>query len=54
MKKSDIHCLECGHTFQRAIGRSTFEIKCPKCGGYDTEVAFGASFRRKKNERDLI
>jgi len=32
-------CNECGHTFTRSIGRNTYEVRCPKCGGYDTEPA---------------
>jgi len=32
-------CMECGHRFRKTITRRTFEIKCPKCGGYDTDVA---------------
>jgi Zn finger protein HypA/HybF involved in hydrogenase expression len=33
-----IECMECGHKFKRSVSRSTFEIKCPKCGGYDTDI----------------
>jgi len=32
-------CQECGHKFKKRIGAGTVEVKCPKCGGYDTEVA---------------
>lgn len=34
-----IVCHECGHTFRKRIGRNTFEVRCPKCHGYDTDVA---------------
>ncbi|MFA4971295.1 MAG: hypothetical protein WC683_01695 [bacterium] len=30
-------CNECGARFRKKLGKSTFEVKCPKCGGYDTE-----------------
>ena len=36
-EKTIIKCHECGKTFKRTIGPNTYEIKCPKCGGYDTE-----------------
>jgi len=36
-RRVPITCLECGHRFSRAIGPRTFEIRCPKCHGYDTE-----------------
>jgi len=32
-----IECMECGHKFKRVIARHTVNIRCPKCGGYDTE-----------------
>lgn len=35
--KSEIECNECGHKFKRTIRENTFEIRCPKCHGYDTE-----------------
>ena len=38
-EKTEILCNECGKRFKRTIGINTFEIKCPKCGGYDTEPA---------------
>ncbi len=31
-------CLECDKTFRRRIGPRTYEIKCPRCNGYDVEV----------------
>lgn len=37
-EKSDIVCLECGKKFKKKITNFS-EIKCPKCGGYDTEIA---------------
>jgi len=36
--KTPIMCMECGHVFKRNIGPRTYEIKCPKCGSYDTEI----------------
>ena len=30
-------CNECGKYFTKTITAGTLEIKCPKCGGYDTE-----------------
>ena len=32
-------CHECGKKFKKKIGKGTAEVKCPKCGGYDTDVA---------------
>ena len=32
-----IKCMECGHKFTKAITARTYEIRCPKCHGYDTE-----------------
>lgn len=37
--KARMHCNECGRNFSKTIGPRTYEAKCPKCGGYDTEVA---------------
>jgi len=30
-------CIECRRKFKKIIGPKTFEVKCPKCGSYDTE-----------------
>jgi Zn finger protein HypA/HybF involved in hydrogenase expression len=30
-------CMECGKDFKKKIGKKTVEVKCPKCGSYDTE-----------------
>jgi DNA-directed RNA polymerase subunit RPC12/RpoP len=41
-KKSEstqLQCMECGKRFKKKIGKNTFEVKCPKCGSYDTEPA---------------
>lgn len=35
--KVTFKCLECGKVFRRVIGLRTVEVKCPKCGSYDTE-----------------
>ncbi len=34
---TNMKCMECGKRFKKKIGKSTYEVKCPKCGGYDTE-----------------
>ena len=31
-------CLECDHRFKKVILAGTCSVKCPKCGGYDTEL----------------
>lgn len=31
-------CNECGHGWSRTISARTTEVRCPKCGGYDTEL----------------
>ena len=35
--KIQMQCIECGKKFKKKIGSKTFEVKCPKCGSYDTE-----------------
>lgn len=30
-------CNECGKRFKKRITARTYEVKCPRCGGYDTE-----------------
>lgn len=37
--KVQMQCLECGKLFKKAIGPKTFEVRCPKCGSYDTDLA---------------
>jgi Zn finger protein HypA/HybF involved in hydrogenase expression len=32
-------CNECDRKFTKKITMKTVEVKCPKCGGYDTEIA---------------
>jgi Zn finger protein HypA/HybF involved in hydrogenase expression len=39
-------CLECGREFKKTINKNTIEAKCPKCGGYDTDVK-GYCFKTK-------
>lgn len=34
-----MECYECGKRFKKKIGPHTFEVKCPKCGSYDTGPA---------------
>lgn len=36
--KVEIQCMECDHRFTRKVSPRLYEIKCPKCGGYDTEI----------------
>jgi hypothetical protein len=31
--------MECGKTFRKALKAGTYEVRCPHCGGYDTDVA---------------
>lgn len=33
-----MQCNECGKRFKKNITSSTVEVKCPACGGYDTDV----------------
>ena len=37
VKPKNCVCIECGHEFNKKIGPRTFEIRCPKCHGYDVE-----------------
>ena len=32
-------CVECGKLFKKVFGPTTFEVRCPGCGSYDTEPA---------------
>lgn len=34
--KTEMYCQECEHHFKKTIGPNTYEVKCPKCHGYDT------------------
>jgi len=34
---TQMQCMECGKKFKKKIGPKTYEVKCPKCGSYDTE-----------------
>lgn len=36
---TQMQCMECGNKFKKKLSRKTFEVKCPKCKGYDTEPA---------------
>lgn len=31
-------CYNCGKNFKKKLQRHTFEVKCPRCGGYYTDV----------------
>lgn len=51
MRKSTstpMECNECGRKFKKKIGINTLEVKCPKCGGYDTEPGFPVFLVRRK------
>jgi phage FluMu protein Com len=37
-ESTKMKCIECGASFKKKITQGTAEVKCPKCGGYDTEV----------------
>jgi len=37
-EKTPMICRECGHRFKKTIGKGTFEVKCPKCGSFDTDI----------------
>ena len=36
--RHDMKCHECGKKFKKKIGKNTYEVKCPKCGSYDTDI----------------
>jgi len=42
-EKVSMECLECGAVFSKNITGDTYEVKCPKCGGYDTDLAKSGS-----------
>jgi len=46
--KTAMECLECGHKFSKRITGGTFEVRCPKCGGYDTDIDYGVSSKNLK------
>ena len=35
---TQMQCNECGKEFKKKLGPKTYEVKCPKCGSYDTEI----------------
>jgi hypothetical protein len=37
-KDAVMECMECGKKFKKNLTSSTFEVKCPNCGGYDVDV----------------
>jgi len=37
--KEKFECQECGKVFLKVIPKS-LEVKCPKCGSYDTDLYF--------------
>jgi len=48
-KGIDLECMECGKKFTKQITRQMIDVRCPKCKGYDVEVAEGI----KLNELNL-
>jgi len=38
-QSTQMKCNECGKIFRKSIGARTYEVRCPKCHGVDTEVA---------------
>lgn len=36
---TQMECMECGHKFKKKLSSNAVEVKCPKCKGYDTNVA---------------
>lgn len=36
--KAEIECNECGHKFKKKVTSKTTEVRCPKCGSYNTEI----------------
>jgi len=38
VKDALMECMECGYKFKKNLSPNTFEVKCPKCGGYDVDV----------------
>lgn len=38
VENTPMQCNECGKKFKKKLGKNTFEVKCPKCGSYDTEI----------------
>lgn len=36
-ESTKMSCNECGAKFKKKLSKKTSEVKCPKCGGYDTE-----------------
>ena len=39
-EKAQMICHECGKLFKKTITPRTYEVKCPKCGGYDTDLDY--------------
>ena len=55
--KMELECNECEKKFTRKITLSTIDVRCPRCGGYDTEPAdgrFGLRGRAKKERSEII
>lgn len=45
--KTKFECMECGHKFSGKLKRSTVEVKCPKCHGYNVTELLAMWARRK-------
>jgi Zn finger protein HypA/HybF involved in hydrogenase expression len=37
--KTEMECMECGHKFKKKLSKNTATVKCPKCKGYDVDIA---------------
>jgi DNA polymerase II large subunit len=40
-------CMECGRKFSRPVPLS-LQVKCPRCGNYDTEIISAQDAKSKK------
>jgi hypothetical protein len=51
-KGIDLECMECGKKFTKQITRQMIDVRCPKCKGYDVDVAEGIKHIRFNEELD--
>jgi hypothetical protein len=49
-KGIDLECMECGKKFTKQITRQMIDVRCPKCKGYDVEVAEGIKLNEELDE----
>jgi len=52
-KDALMECMECGYKFKKNLSPNTFEVKCPKCGGYDVDVISGDSKIKDANYPEI-